>query len=511
MAPRTFIGKDGNGRACFKVFKDAADDPLTTPDTDRNKFHYNSNDDTFPEANRFIDALTPAAAGASGYLPSGTGVDDYDVYYTNGDGGNPASTSRAFSDSYFEDLDYLNPFHSYVYQKPNGRYFQGTLFQRDRGFGGIGGTVSVNQGYGYDGSALSIRQNVRTNDYDNFINVFTGLKTVFTRQVSSLKYDALANFYTKALVWNLPGDDVTSIVETPHGTPVPWQKTISINPSEFKIAKAGYDVATATRNQLVFDANKRPAKVIASGDVQVPGSGAYTVDLGYTVGADTIAIVHYYPVGGDIYYPAHPLLAVTGCEYYFSGSDMIFVNLSATACRARYFVLAFDSSEPTTGSNKVFRQINVDGEEVVQYLRPGSAEPPELADIIIDSRWPTLHLLKSGYIAVGTGELTHTVTFANPSGMKPLVLYNTINLLTNLSNRKVQTSPFTALLKIDNIHTGDSTYAKIASSNTQVDFYTHRGNAADSYRTDSNPFNITYEASTAVVVGLRYYIFGIPT
>ena len=225
-----------------------------------------------------------------------------------------------------------------------------------------------------------------------------------------------------------------------------------------------------------------------------------------------VADVHFYS-GSSIYYPANPVDQTFGCDYYFSGTNIVFTNRN-DATRARFMIYAEDLSAPTSGTNKVLRQFTEGGVDVVQFLRPGSDDPPSFSDIIIDTRYPGTQILAEGYISVGTGQLTHEVNL--PSGFFPMVKYMTVHGAG--SKATFDQDSYTARSRIpfvkrlvmqSNYNTGDSTYCLLTSA--KATFYTFKGNMVDYYREQdgNHTFHADYDSSP--IVGIRYFIFGIPT
>ena len=141
----------------------------------------------------------------------------------------------------------------------------------------------------------------------------------------------------------------------------------------------------------------------------------------------------------------------------------------------------------------------------------------------MDSRWPCIQILKEGYISVGTGVLTHTVNF-DGAGCFPMVKYMTVhgagnnsgtNLLVNSWSKRVR-MPFIHLCASrkggwSGGHAGDSTYCSF--TNSQVVFRTFRGQPTRRYYDDLEDLNnnvVSYEYDPSPIVGIRYYILGIP-
>jgi hypothetical protein len=505
MAARTMIGIDSSGVGCIKIMKSSSDNPRTTPDSQRSKFLYNSKFDVQAQLADIATVNVPAAGSGFKYLPSGAGPSNYTRFYeaeSTGDGGVP----QYFRNSYFNNLQYNLPLFDVKMKEKSTGYFVQNRYQRQ-----YSGKYYHNQG-GYYISG-------NENEWGWYQNWYLGYSaggtlsygtrcTVTDRSPDD--YNPFSSPVKKLVLWNLPGDQ-SAIADKP-GSSVSGKKSILISSTDFKIAKPGYDVDTATGQKLAFDASNRPVKAIASGDIAISADGTTEFDTGFTLPSTVVADVHFY-TGSTIYYPARPTDLDFGSRYYFSGSKIIFVN-DGGAHRARFVIYVEDESVATSGGNKVLRQFASDGENVVQILRPGAAATPSWADIIIDSRWPAFQLLEEGSFTVSSGVQTETITF-DASGFFPMVKYMTVH---GAGSRASETwakrirLPFVKRLIIDpgtlaGRDAGDSSYCTLTSS--QAVFYTFRGNVVDFW--NENSFGDTSsEGDDNPITAIRYFIFGIP-
>lgn len=286
-------------------------------------------------------------------------------------------------------------------------------------------------------------------------------------------------FRSALAVWNLPGDE-TAIKDGIPQAPISGQHSIIINKDFVKVAKPGFDARAATATQLALDSTNRPAKIIAADDIALP-AGVTEHDVGFSLPPSTLVDVHYY-VGSDIYYPASPTDLAFGGEHWISGGKLYFNNQSA--CRASFIVYAFDNTPQTVGMNDVYRQVEIDGQDVMQLLRPGASADPSFADIVLDSRWPCLQILKEGFISVGSGNLQHTINFNGGDDVFPMVKYTTVHGAQSSSGASISKSvrqPRVAIgrlthggsVHIQPFQCGDSTYCRL--TNSQAVFYTARG------------------------------------
>ncbi|MDF1606946.1 hypothetical protein PZ897_02015 [Hoeflea sp. YIM 152468] len=534
---RLFIGIDSNGIPALKITRDSADDPYSTPDSQRSKFSYNSND----AGNAAIGAVvtretgTPGAEyGApvvyplspnTGYLymsPPGSNGTNYKKATIRVSGGVVGET--LYSTRYFDNLRYGCPLLSDCTKNTsNGRYANiRTVAGLSIPGGGYVLTAStgsmpvspqsafvVPAGGGYH--TLPDNASVTGAERLHWLN-YEGGGYILRNVVSKLSRSAAQ------VLWNLPADN-TPLEDAAKIPGTSGVKAITISPTQFKIARQGHNVDTATFDKLVFSADKRPGKVIAAGDVAIAGGTTHVVECGIALN-DTVVVEQAMYSGSAISFPFPPSLYIDDTwnfEYKISGSKVVFYNDTATTYHIRYMIIAADDAPPTTGSNKVFRQIDVDGDTVFQILRPGSAEPPALADIVIDSRWPSIPILDEGYLDVLSvynanpfaGYQSFTVNFANPGNLFPFIKMSVVRgggasppyIACSPVVRK-RIGPFSPGSEFERLG-GDTVYCTL-NSNTQAVFHAFRGRIIESGET-------AFVDDTYPTVGIRYYIFGIPT
>lgn len=507
--PRTLIGNDSSGSGCIKIMKDLADNPYSTADSLRYKFLYNSKNNV--QANlvdiQVVNVLFATGAGWIFY-PAGSNSSTF----TSMGSGYAAGTIWAYKNEYFPSLRYSVPLFDIKFKMAGGVVYNQQMTQWQDKFdyyNGQGGSYKTGNGelFGWaTGVNMSAFGGATMPNGGIFANI-TGNdgQTAFNKFLSRDK---------RIVTWNLPGNNVA--VGSP-SLPPNGSKTLVIKSDQFKIAKPGYNVDTATGAQVAFDASNIPVKVLRSGDIALPAGVSY-YETGVTL-PDTVALdVHFYD-GATITYPNNPKSVDFGATYWFDGSR---IGFNATASmRARFMLYMEDNTPPANGSNKVFRQFNDGTQDVVQFLRPGSSDPPTWADIIVDSRYPAVQILAEGYftVPVGNGALTDIPFDGN--GMFPMVKYVTEHGAGNgasVGHNNVPISwtgmfrlPFLKVLKYvapgGQSHAGESSYCQLTANNAR--FVTFRGNVGDYYNRQDSPG--TWATSGAYApIGIRYYIFGIP-
>lgn len=501
---RTFIGIDSTGAGAIKIMQNDLDDPRTTPDSQVAKFRFNSKWAAQIRYEGYATASLLGGAGNEQFIPSGSDESNFQQYSTQF---TSESQDNFFRNSYFPNLDYTMP--AYDVQWFSG----GTV---------VNGKVNVSYS-GWESRAGRYRSSGAyvTGWLESASISGYGFSMSHGAAISMSQSTPSQSF--RLLTWNLPADSQSLINQG--GTPVPGQMQVQITEDFCRVSKPGYDVRTASRSQKAFDSSSRPAKVVAAADINVPsGNSSYTISTlrGITVSGNLIADVIFYQ-GSTVYFPTNPLSTETeyGANYSFSGTTINFSNPYG-ACRARFVVYAQDDGSATSGSNKVFRQFNDGVEDVVQFLRPGAAATPRLADILIDSRWPCLQIIRQGYIGIGGGAQENAVSFTS-AGLFPFIKYWTVHSggdigLGSSTASKLVRVPFTNFGYIDppssgkQYYTGgDSSYCRLTTNEAR--FYTFVGNPIRRYlkEKDTSPgYTIEEEYSDVPIIGIRYYIFGIP-
>lgn len=488
---RTMIGEDYAGAQCVKITKGTYD-PITTLDSDRDKFLYNSK---WADDVKIQSAKVPPLNTTAGpvYLPS-SGSWTYWHLYAN------SVQQEIYRGSYFGSLIYDYPLHEIKYLE-GGRYTQARV-------------STSNFGYNQTTKQWSQKRVAGAGWVDPAAEYHYANQTIAPGQTSIMS----GSGPNPIVVWRLPGDSTAIENGTPL-SPVPGQPSLLIGPTALKVAKPGFNVNTATGTQLAFDSSNIPAKIIAAVDIAIP-AGASSFNTGYPLPDNTVVDLHFYQSGQPIYYPAPLLFDDFGAEYWVDGSLIRFNNTNG-ACRARMLVIAQDTTAPSSGTNDVLRQFMSGSENVVQFLRPGAGSSPTFADVVIDSRWPAIQIIKQGYIAVASGIQAYPITY-DASGMFVFIKYCTVHGAGAYFN----TADFNKAVRQPSMNGwsiyrdsggwttpvagGDCTYVQY--TNTAATFHTFRDQPvyatydnASNFNTDTR--NYAYEQGR--IVGLRYYVFGI--
>lgn len=505
------IGLDYEGVGSVKISKGAYD-PGMTHDNTLGAFLYNSK---FAIQAKIAGRDTQPYRDGDYNYPPGASNDNFTMRSWR----YPSTVvqNRVFyRAAYFPGLNYTLPLFEVLVRRVTDNYYVNarsilsTYGHESRGER-IATVMPLN-----DQSDFGWKLNNRTlvdNNYRTFGDLLQ-LSNIFAA-VNSGNYNYLTN---ELLVWNLPGDEA-GIVDAQPLPPNPEHFAVNLDSSGLRVAKPGYNVDTAFGTQLAFDSVNRPTKIVAADDIYVPPGGSeYALPMAVPDG--TMCIVNFY-TGSTIVYPANPHDAPSGADWRIAGDRLYFSNPNG-GCRARFMVVAYDQTPPTAGNNDVYRMFTVNGEDVVQFLRPGAGDPPAFADIVIDSRWPAISLLAHGYFGVGNGA-QNTAIPIDSTNFYPIVRYMTVHSGYGGQNggdesySKMIRPPITARYRLNHPNlgftwrdSGDSSFVTIQPNAAVFTTFSGAPAYARLINNGGGNYTVAYNYPSSPVIGIRYYIFGIP-
>lgn len=505
------IGLDYEGVGSVKITKGAYD-PGMTHDNTLGAFLYNSK---FAIQAKIAGRDTQPYRDADYNYPPGASNDNFTMRSWR----YPSTVvqNRVFyRAAYFPGLNYTLPLFEVLVRRITDNYYvNARSILSSYGHESRGERIATVMPLN-DQSDFGWKLNNRTivdNNYRTFGDLLQ-LSNIFAT-VNTGNYNYLTN---ELLVWNLPGDEA-GIVDAQPLPPNPEHFAVNLDSTGLKVAKPGYNVDTAFGTQLAFDSSNRPTKIVAADDIVVPSGGSeYALPMAVPDG--TMCIVNFY-TGSTVIYPANPHDAPSGADWRIAGDRLYFSNPNG-ACRARFMVVAYDQTPPTAGNNDVFRMFTANGEDVIQFLRPGAGDPPAFADIIVDSRWPAISLLAQGYFGVGGGAQNTSIPI-DTTNFYPIVRYMTVHSGYGGQNggdesySKMIRPPITARYRLNHPSlgftwrdSGDSSFVTI-QPNAAV-FTTFSGNPAYArlINNGGGSYTVAYNYPSSPVIGIRYYIFGIP-
>lgn len=509
---RTLIGIDYAGAPCIKIVRGDLD-PITTPDSMPGAFLFNSKDTIQTRLSR-VDKTSDADATVQ---PASANQYNFERYRYDYRG---KWSVYHYQKAAFPGLDFNVPLTDFVVKNQfTGWYTQGAQHYyeyQSRQNSAVGYCRLHYPGSRYGEAGWKINHSTNVTGWDgwgNGVTTYPALLHFMNALSNDGQVSLVPGTYADVVVWNLPGDI------TPLPAPLasqPGQRSITINKNGLRVAKPGFDVDVATDAQLAVSSSIRPTKIVAADDIAIP-VGASEYMLSVPIPINSVCDVQYY-TGDELVYPALPRTSPVGAQWRLLSDRIQFQN-SGIACRARFVVIVNDQVSQTVGDNDVFRQFEVNGENVVQFLRPGAANPPAFSDIVIDSRWPALRILAEGYFTVEAGAQVKNVPI-NTEGYFPF-----IKMMVTTAGRSASSGPFTieayqgcvrpatvSMSKLngnDWFETGDTTYARVTANNVAFHSYRGRPKYYFWYYSDRSGWRLD-TVYPDEVLGIRYYIFGIP-
>lgn len=334
------------------------------------------------------------------------------------------------------------------------------------------------------------------------------------------------------LIWDLPADDTP--LTPPIGPGGPGTKRLVLTPTIAKMSRPGYDVATATGRQLIFDSTRIPTKIIGSGEFFFANNATFDVMVPevfrplspYTF-VDTIVQVGSF---GWTHPGATSPLGTFNEDrgaslHYLPMTDRIrFFNVSGYTLGVRYVIFAEDRNPPTSGPDGPLKV----AEDAIQILRPGSGNPPNFKDIILDSRMHYLPIVAEGYIPRSSfistdnaayGTRRAVLEFEN-TGFRPFLKY-TCHYRVNFGGSLVfdmwNQPMVNRIANTPAISDGLSAWSNIALiENDRITFYASYDRPSRAWWSGNSAgtgvqSNTSSFASDQGLRGIRYYVFGIPT
>ena len=190
---------------------------------------------------------------------------------------------------------------------------------------------------------------------------------------------------------------------------VPDLDTCYQDESRFVIARPGFDVHAAGAHTKIIDSDLAPALCIIAGErTNVPADGSITLypPPGIIISDTAVTEFMYRRVGDPWYVPgfiAHGYVRDTrfNLSYSIQPDSVTIYNNGTDAVDIRYAVTNLDRSGTSTGG--VITQFDGhDGiQNFLQIKKPGTSDPASRPnDILLDTRFPTLQILKEGFIPI---------------------------------------------------------------------------------------------------------------
>lgn len=545
---RLFIGHKTGVGPVVKVMESDSDDPLTTPNTDWHKYRFNSE---VQEIGYAYEKVEWSFLGVDWWsaCPNGAGTPNYGgfAYYPGGATNvncevavaathTPSDTLRYFSIFYaldrLTDLSYRSIlFNSRLRSdwtknweigrasypgSSDARYVAWSLndvqttdrqVYHDGNLPDIGRVILLSAPY-IIGFPRKPQGSVTSSSHPTGV-VFTDLfqKLIYSSNKSAADYTEDRIIYTELPIED---DDYPPVI----GSFVANKKIVRIDPSVVKVAKPGFDVDTATRDQLIVSSDKVPMKVVKAGSFTLAAGASNSIAIAYPITARCFVETQVNVTGQTLLIPPYPDNNVDEIklEHRIVGQTIEFRNQASVSLDCRYFVLADDWTDQSTGSASVF---DVTEDSHVTIRKPGTAGTSG-RDVLLDTRAAWLPIVAQGWVPKSAiteasdvtryGSHKYQVSITN-TGFKPLVIARAKFEIREAPGKYLWTDFYAKNIEIYGYMSCSTFIAKITDSN--VTFYVDRDStrAEDAYRIGS------YYGSTSTLqfVGLRYYVFACPT
>lgn len=331
-----------------------------------------------------------------------------------------------------------------------------------------------------------------------------------------------------SLNWGLPFEK-GQYYSTPTGAPAVGKVLARITNKGFRVAHSGFDVRTATRDQMMITSGKNIAQLVKSGTVYVANNATVSIPLPSGIVYDESVFIqlvaltsgynYTYPLI-DSYFNLYGQNSIRkGSQARISGSNLEIKNETLNARTYLYMVISShvtDDDFVATGTQAV-RTVEAGGERYIQFNRLGASTPPKLSDVLFDSRFPRISLVAQGEWSipspsVESGTLqavkTHTVNFTNLGGWVPFPIWICETHIPPSGDQTLvkkggpQVQYFTQENSVNvSRYGGDTTFANVTSTSVTFNSYAGHyeypgldGGGFSNYR----PFN-----------HLKYYILAI--
>jgi len=526
MSATLFAGvKPGYGPV-LKIMADAAYNPETTPNTDYAKFRFNSEVEEIGYTYGVVDgswtasqvfARVPWNSTGSMYWPTGSNASTCQFlidYQARGD----SSSRRIAAYPAYDRLTSMSYRPILVRYRNRSAWLSNWFTER----GDYTGST--------DKRYVSFNEN--TIDLtDQLLSTGTNLGLTFRNDSWRQSTNALDNLWFNArqsLLFTTveSGDPPVDLHEPFIETELPMENDpypevsppftegvpcLHLGSTLARMAKPGFNVDTANRNQMIFSHDKAPIKCVRTGSFTIAPSATVNIDIEFPITPNAWVEDQINITGEGLRLPPYPTNNTQEIllEHRIVGQQLQYRNQSAVSLDCRFFVMSDADAVPSVGNAPVLDE--TDG--LVRILRPGTAGISP-ADIILDSRCATLPLVAQGWVSGSAltattsdnsryGTHMHTVTFAN-NGWKPMVL---AMARYTRNGKYIYQGLFAKNIEIYDYMSASTFMCTV--TDTQVRFYYTAASSSryeDAYRIGS--YQLT--PMQMQLNGFRYYVFAVP-
>ncbi|RWI74791.1 MAG: hypothetical protein E5V72_00990 [Mesorhizobium sp.] len=379
------MGKKPGVGSVIKIMANNADDPWTTPNTDWEKFRFNSENTDYC----YLHDIVMWDPTVTSYYPAGSTSADYIMKCE----GRYVYMHYARALAYYGYIPIVQ--HRMFLQPGNAAWYY---------------TVqSIGSGCGYSMARI---KPAATGEY-NAGNA--------TNLISTYAYNA--DYKPASFITKFPANVDYSSLGT---SPVAGQRAVVIDKDAgiVRVAKPGFDARTATKDQCIIHEQQRPISLLAYGQNTVAGATTVTVPFG-NLPANAIVLINGIDSAGRLASISTPRASFFVPSIAFSAKivdgDLVLSNLNGsgtTPVTLLWYILNEDASGSTAGAGKIVETLS----DEIRILRPGAGPAPKPADVLLSSKGKYMPL-----VAHGTLE---AASFSNGSGSQKV--YNlTIPDLSN--------------------------------------------------------------------------------
>lgn len=204
-------------------------------------------------------------------------------------------------------------------------------------------------------------------------------------------------------IWDLPAD--SSPMRS--YTYVPDLLSGYQDDNEFIVARPGYDIYSTGIHTKIIDSNRAPALCIMAGErLNVPAGGSVTLypPPGIVISETAVTEFMYRRVGDPWYVPGFIASGYVrnsrfALSYTVQANSVTIYNESTDPVDIRYAVTNIDRSGTSTGGVLTQFEGNDGTQNFFQIKKPGTSDPASRPnDILLDTRFPTLQIVKEGFI-----------------------------------------------------------------------------------------------------------------
>jgi len=535
---KLFIGHKPGVGGVVKVMANNAYDPLTTPNTAYGKFRFNSETaeialipfvmsvardaknypfaSTVPSRRRFFWPAGTNAANCKGMVVSALvkGSPNYSVqvwyFFWNrilGTTFPPLAEGFPLSGGKLMNR---------VYQK-NTSYSGGEWISPAPGL--VVGSITSGKLF-YDG----ILNQVPSEGYNGYYSTMGFLTTSPPSAVAA---------------WKLPANSAP-LPFPPNKARIAGTRAAYFSPSAARIARPGYDAVSGTAAQQIISETQTPARIIKTGSVGIAAGKSIVINCGIVLPSQVKvdAVVWESGVANSVF----PLNQVLGGSpytprramsvgYTVASPNVVISNTSPISVVVRYVIYADDFRPATTGgggkvihSEPAFSQIR----------RPGSRAAYVFNDVLLDTRWAYLPMVKQGFIPIGSfaatptaawerwqyGSRRATVTWTNDGTWTPFIKY-VVNFGKTPLTRPAyfeppvvrERDPKPPILLTNTAHGRQSSCCRF--TNNSAFFYLNPDQGDHwLFMPNSSGTRYTWQSKNdndrGPPIGVRYYVFAIP-